>query len=120
MKNITDMNSDHETTIPEPPSMIAGKGNNSHEEECKSTFYILSGGEVYTKHQPGTIPRHHISNNVENAIEDILHCIYKDVLRSYEEAKTYDNCNGEKLLSHHIFNEVDFVAKSMFPGIKFI
>lgn len=119
MENTTNLNSSQEATILEHPSMIAEKVNTTHKEECKSTFYFLSEGEIFTKHQPGTIPRHHISNRVENAIEDILHCIYKDVLQSYEAAKKEENSDDEKLLSHHIFNEVDFVAKSMFPGIKF-
>jgi hypothetical protein len=62
---------------------------------------------------------HGISYELESALETILHCIYKDVLQSYEEAKKEENCDDEQLLSYHIFNKVDFVARSLFPDIKF-
>jgi len=69
--------------------------------------------------QPGAFSRYHTSDELESAIEAIIQHIYKDALKSYEEAKAEMNCD-EQILSYHIFNEVDFVAKSMFPGIKFI
>lgn len=75
--------------------------------------------EIFTKRQPGAVSLQHASDELESAIEAMIQYMYKDVLKSYEEAKAEVNCD-EQILSYHIFNEVDFVAKSLFPNIKFI
>jgi len=74
--------------------------------------------EIFTKRQPGAASLHHTSDELESAIETIIQYMYKDVLKSYEEAKAEVNCD-EQILSYHIFNEVDFVAKSLFPNSRF-
>ena len=120
MEKAINQNRSQESTFLELASMIAGKANFNLKEEWKSAMNTEQGNEIFPKQQPRNGSLHHISDELEGSIEAILHCIYKDALKSYEEAKKEDNCDDEQLLSYHIFNEVDFVAKSMFPGIKFM
>jgi len=118
MENIISLNPIQESSILELASMIKKKVNINLSEECKSGGYIPSKDETFTDQRSGTDFLNPTSQEIENAIEAIIHCIYRDVLKSYEETKKEVNCD-KQILSYHIFNEVDFIAKTLFPNIKF-
>jgi hypothetical protein len=118
MEKVIRLNPTQETNILELATMIAKKANHNSNGEGKPSIPIAAREEKFTVQQPETISHH---DELENAIEAIIHYIYKDVLKSYEEAEIAMNvnCDDEPLLCFHIFNEVDFVAKSLFPQVKF-
>jgi hypothetical protein len=117
MENVMNPNRSQESAILELASGIA---NFNLKEEWKSSVNSATGNEIFPKQQYGSGSLQHIPGELASSIEAILHCFYKDAFRSYEEVKKEDNCDDEQLLSYHIFNEVSFVAKNMFPGVKFM
>jgi hypothetical protein len=121
MEKAIRLNPTQETTILELATMIAKKANHNSNGEGKPAIPIAPREEKFTAQQPETVSHQHIQGELGSAIEAIIHYIYKDVLKSYEEAEIAMNvnCDDEPLLSFHIFNEVDFVAKSLFPHVKF-
>ena|SRR5450432_1661782 len=119
MENAISLIPTRETTTRELASMIARKVNFNPEEERKPVISLASGDERFTRQQPETISLYHGSGELESAIETIIHWMYKDALKLYEQAKKEVNCDDEPLLNYHIFNDVDYVARSLFPKIKF-
>jgi hypothetical protein len=118
MEDRISLNPTQQSAILELASLIAKKSNGH--AEAKKDIYIVPREDKFTRQITETLSHQQDSGDLEKAIETILHCIYKDMHRSFEDAQKEMNCDDEPLLSYHIFNEVDFVAKTMFPHVKFM